>query len=68
MHLFASFIMRAFMALLKDWIFVDSIGLAWDVVFADGKNTFIRKRNVKNIDMISFYRSFITSYNTGFLL
>ncbi|XP_025072983.1 vasoactive intestinal polypeptide receptor 2 isoform X1 [Pogonomyrmex barbatus] len=45
MHLFASFIMRAFMALLKDWSFIDGIGLAWDVVFVDGKAAFIRERN-----------------------
>jgi len=47
MHLFASFIMRAFMALLKDWSFIDGIGLAWDVVFVDGKSAFIREHNVK---------------------
>ncbi|XP_043287726.1 parathyroid hormone 2 receptor-like isoform X2 [Venturia canescens] len=46
MHLFASFIMRAFMALLKDWLFVDGIGLAWDVVTVDGRSTFIKERNI----------------------
>ncbi|KAG7199215.1 hypothetical protein KM043_018086 [Ampulex compressa] len=45
MHLFASFIMRAFMALLKDWIFVDGIGLAWDIVLVDGRSTFIKERD-----------------------
>ncbi|XP_076763181.1 secretin receptor [Xylocopa sonorina] len=41
MHLFASFIMRAFMALIKDWIFVDSIGL----VYIDEKDNFIKQQN-----------------------
>ncbi|KZC13461.1 Parathyroid hormone/parathyroid hormone-related peptide receptor [Dufourea novaeangliae] len=45
MHLFASFIMRAFMALIRDWIFVDGVGLAVDVVYVDGKNAFIKQRN-----------------------
>ncbi|XP_025152949.1 secretin receptor isoform X2 [Harpegnathos saltator] len=35
MHLFASFVMRAFMALLKDMLFVSGIGLA-DVVIKNG--------------------------------
>jgi len=47
MHLFASFIMRAFMVLLKDWVFVEGIGLAWDVAFAE-TDAFITERNVKN--------------------
>ncbi|XP_011330475.1 secretin receptor isoform X2 [Ooceraea biroi] len=37
MHLFASFVMRAFMALLKDMLFVYGIGLA-DVLIKDGDN------------------------------
>ncbi|XP_017764046.1 PREDICTED: secretin receptor [Eufriesea mexicana] len=45
MHLFASFIMRAFMALIRDWIFVDGIRLAVDVVYVDEKNAFIKQRN-----------------------
>lgn len=59
MHLFASFIMRAFMALLKDWSFIDGIGLAWDVVFVDGKSAFIRERNVKRIDTIILLFQFL---------
>ncbi|KAH0949842.1 hypothetical protein HN011_001215 [Eciton burchellii] len=47
MHLFASFIMRAFMVLLKDWVFIEGIGLAWDVAFAE-TDAFITERNVKN--------------------
>ncbi|XP_076656112.1 vasoactive intestinal polypeptide receptor 2 [Halictus rubicundus] len=45
MHLFASFIMRAFMALIRDWIFDDGIGLAVDVIYVDGKDAFIKQRN-----------------------
>lgn len=46
MNLFLSFIMRASMALLKDWLFVDGVGLSWDVVSVDGKSTFIKEKNV----------------------
>ncbi|XP_053594603.1 vasoactive intestinal polypeptide receptor 1 isoform X2 [Microplitis demolitor] len=45
MNLFLSFIMRASMALLKDWLFVDGVGLSWDVVSVDGKSTFIKEKN-----------------------
>ncbi|XP_078034112.1 parathyroid hormone/parathyroid hormone-related peptide receptor [Augochlora pura] len=45
MHLFASFIMRAFMALIRDWIIDDGIGLAVDVVYVNGKDAFIKQRN-----------------------
>lgn len=64
MHLFASFIMRAFMALLKDWLFVDGVGLAWDVVSVDGKSTFIKEHNVNKIifcDLARKTESFSTS-------
>ncbi|KMR05154.1 parathyroid hormone parathyroid hormone-related peptide receptor-like protein [Lasius niger] len=46
MHLFVSFIMRAFMALLKDWIFIDGIGMAWNVVFVNGNSVFINERSM----------------------
>ncbi|XP_026669652.1 parathyroid hormone 2 receptor [Ceratina calcarata] len=49
MHLFASFIMRAFMALVRDWIFVDGIGLAADIIYVDEKNAFIKQRNFQTI-------------------
>ncbi|XP_050444865.1 vasoactive intestinal polypeptide receptor 2-like [Cataglyphis hispanica] len=45
MHLFVSFIMRAFMALLKDWIFIDGIGMAWNIVFV-GNSAFINERSM----------------------
>ncbi|CAK9824043.1 Secretin receptor [Anthophora retusa] len=44
MHLFASFIMRAFMALLRDWIFVNGIGLG-----VDEKDAFIKQRNFQMV-------------------
>jgi len=44
MHLFASFVMRAFMALLKDMLFVSGIGLA-DVVIKDGDNYWLKENN-----------------------
>ncbi|XP_076632428.1 vasoactive intestinal polypeptide receptor 2 isoform X1 [Colletes latitarsis] len=37
MHLFASFMLRAFMALMKDFLFVSGIGLASDVMIKHGK-------------------------------
>ncbi|KAG7212629.1 hypothetical protein KM043_012915 [Ampulex compressa] len=37
MHLFASFMMRAFMALLKDILFVAGFGLASEVIIKNGK-------------------------------
>ncbi|XP_076756933.1 secretin receptor isoform X1 [Xylocopa sonorina] len=37
MHLFASFMLRAFMALLKNVLFVSGIALATDVTIKDGK-------------------------------
>ncbi|XP_076682483.1 glucagon receptor [Andrena cerasifolii] len=49
MHLFASFVMRAFMALIRDWIFVDGVGLAVDVVYVDGKSAFIKQRNFQTL-------------------
>ncbi|XP_076171698.1 secretin receptor isoform X2 [Ptiloglossa arizonensis] len=49
MHLFASFIMRAFMALIRDWLFVNGVGLAVDVVYVDGKDAFIKQRNLQTL-------------------
>lgn len=42
MHLFVSFVMRAFMALLKDLLFVSGIGLA-DAVIEDDEGYWIRR-------------------------
>ncbi|XP_039308893.1 vasoactive intestinal polypeptide receptor 2-like [Solenopsis invicta] len=69
MHLFASFIMRAFMALLKDWSFIDGIGLAWDVVFVDGKNAFIREHNTWICKVItSLWQYFIVANYSWILM
>ncbi|CAD6222269.1 GSCOCG00000880001-RA-CDS [Cotesia congregata] len=46
MNLFSSFIMRASMALLKDWLFVDGVGLSWNVVSIDGKSAYIKEKNI----------------------
>jgi hypothetical protein len=40
LHLFVSFIMRAFMALLKDVLFVGGVGLRMDVVEKNGSSYF----------------------------
>jgi parathyroid hormone receptor 1 len=40
LHLFVSFIMRAFMALLKDIIFVSGVGLRMDVIEKNGSSYF----------------------------
>lgn len=40
LHLFVSFIMRAFMALLKDILFVGGVGLRMDVVEKNGSSYF----------------------------
>jgi hypothetical protein len=40
LHLFVSFIMRAFMALLKDILFVGGVGLRMDVIEKNGSSYF----------------------------
>ncbi|KAK2575950.1 hypothetical protein KPH14_007312 [Odynerus spinipes] len=62
MHLFTSFIMRAFMALLKESVFVDGIGLAWDIVIVDGNSVFIKERNTWACKIItSMWQYFIVA-------
>ncbi|XP_046813173.1 secretin receptor-like [Vespa crabro] len=62
MHLFMSFMMRAFMALLKEWVFVDGIGLAWDIVLANGDGVLIRERNTWACKIItSMWQYFIVA-------
>ncbi|XP_012344970.1 secretin receptor [Apis florea] len=48
MHLFASFIMRAFMTLVRDWIFVDGISRTVDVIYVENY-AFIKQRNLQMI-------------------
>ncbi|XP_021927811.1 secretin receptor-like isoform X2 [Zootermopsis nevadensis] len=45
LHLFVSFIMRAFMALLKDVLFVSGVGLRMDVIEKDGSSYFYDQDN-----------------------
>ncbi|KDR12403.1 Secretin receptor [Zootermopsis nevadensis] len=46
LHLFVSFIMRAFMALLKDVLFVGGVGLRMDVVEKNGSSYFYDQDNL----------------------
>ncbi|XP_014487994.1 PREDICTED: secretin receptor-like [Dinoponera quadriceps] len=62
MHLFASFIMRAFTALLKYWIFIDGIGLSWDF-FIDGKIVFIKETWVCKLFTSLWQYSIIANYS-----
>ncbi|KAI4489499.1 hypothetical protein M0802_011034 [Mischocyttarus mexicanus] len=68
MHLFASFIMRAFMALLKEWVFFDGIGSAWDVTLV-GDRVFIKERNTWACKIItSMWQYFIVANYTWILM
>ncbi|KAG5326085.1 PTH1R protein, partial [Acromyrmex heyeri] len=68
MHLFASFIMRAFMALLKDWSFIGGIGLTWNVVFVD-ENAFIKEENTWICKVItSLWQYFIVANYSWILM
>ncbi|XP_066588776.1 secretin receptor-like [Prorops nasuta] len=68
MHLFASFILRALIALLRDWIFVDGVGAAWYVVYVDGK-TYIKERNTWLCKAItSFWQYFIVANYSWILM
>lgn len=40
------------MALLKEWVFVDGIGLAWDIILVNGDGVFIKERNVSIMKLI----------------
>lgn len=46
MNLFASFIFRAFLSLLKDLIFVKGIGLSMDVKYKNGETLFLEDTQV----------------------
>lgn len=48
MHLFASFMTRAFMALLKEVIFVSGIGLASDVLIRNGESYWVDNKVESN--------------------
>ncbi|XP_043663969.1 secretin receptor-like isoform X1 [Vespula pensylvanica] len=62
MHLFTSFMMRAFMALLKEWVFIDGIGLAWDIILLNDDGVFIKERNTWACKIItSMWQYFIVA-------
>ncbi|XP_044020724.1 secretin receptor-like isoform X3 [Aphidius gifuensis] len=44
MHMFGSFIMRASMSILKNWLFIDGVGMSWDMVIVDDQTTFIKEK------------------------
>ncbi|XP_029159925.1 parathyroid hormone 2 receptor-like isoform X2 [Nylanderia fulva] len=46
MHLFVSFTIKIFMTFLKDWIFIDEFGIAWDVIFINGYSAVINERSM----------------------
>lgn len=46
MHLFASFIFRASMSLLKYFLFIEGVGLQSDIYMNNGKKYFLTEREV----------------------
>ncbi|EFN83538.1 secretin receptor [Harpegnathos saltator] len=67
MHLFASFIMRAFMALLKYLIFIDGIGFSKNFVFIDEINVSIKETWVCKVFM-SLWQYFIMANYSWILM
>lgn len=57
MHLFASFMMRAFMALLKNMLFVTGLGLASDVMIKNGE-TYWRVAEMESNWLCKVFTSF----------
>lgn len=52
MHLFASFILRAGLSMIKNFSFIEGVGLAGDVAKRDGKSYFFVDNEVSNQLMI----------------
>lgn len=50
MNLFASFIFRAFIKLLKDLVFVDGVGFSDTVRYKDGETFFFEDTEVRIIE------------------
>ncbi|KAI4462473.1 pdf receptor-like protein-related [Holotrichia oblita] len=46
MHLFASFILRIIMYLVKEFLFVDGIALPTDIVYIHGKGNYVKEHHV----------------------
>ncbi|OAD54243.1 Parathyroid hormone/parathyroid hormone-related peptide receptor, partial [Eufriesea mexicana] len=59
MHLFASFMLRAFMALMKDFLFVSGIALASDVMIKDGNTYWLKESSWLCKVFTSFWQYFI---------
>ncbi|XP_047351891.1 parathyroid hormone/parathyroid hormone-related peptide receptor-like isoform X3 [Vespa velutina] len=62
MHTFASFMMRASMALLKDTLFIFGIGLSSDILTKDGENYLLHNESESNWNckmFTSFWQYFI---------
>ncbi|XP_029159923.1 vasoactive intestinal polypeptide receptor 2-like [Nylanderia fulva] len=46
MHLFVSFMMKTLMTILKNWIFIDKLGMAWGVIFVNEYSAVIHERDM----------------------
>lgn len=53
MHLFVSFILRAFMTLLKNWLFVHGVGLPSDVLGEEELEYFVI--NLQSVNILFFH-------------
>ncbi|GAB1867259.1 Parathyroid hormone/parathyroid hormone-related peptide receptor [Camponotus japonicus] len=68
MHLFVSFVMRAFMALLKDLLFVSGIGLADAVIKAEGYWIINEKENNWHCKMFTSLWQYFILANYSWIL
>lgn len=66
-HLFASFMARAFMALLKDMLFVSGIGLASDILVKDGEE-YLKSDLMSCKVIVSFWQYFILANYSWILI
>lgn len=70
MHLFASFMSRSFMALLKDILFVSGIGLASDIIVKNGESYLVAglETNLECKIFTSFWQYFILANYSWILI
>ncbi|XP_043463359.1 parathyroid hormone/parathyroid hormone-related peptide receptor-like isoform X5 [Leptopilina heterotoma] len=66
-HLFASFMARAFMALLKDMLFVSGISLASDILVKDGEE-YLKSDLMSCKVIVSFWQYFILANYSWILI
>lgn len=64
LHLFVSFIMRAFMSLLKDMTFVEGVGLRMNVIEKDGSSYFHDKVRQQNVSKSARHNLNDTTYSS----